>query len=42
MREIFFFKRVIKHWNKMLREVIKSPCLEVFKKHVDIALDNMV
>lgn len=27
--------RVIKHWNGMPREVMKSPSLEVFKEWVD-------
>lgn len=42
MRENFFMKRVIKHWNRILREVINSLCLQVFKNHVDIALDDVV
>ena len=34
--------RVVIHWNKLLREELKSPSLEVFKKRVDVALRDMV
>ena len=42
IRKHFFSKRLAMHWNRLPREVAESQSLEVFKKHVDAALKDMV
>jgi len=42
IRKNVFTERAIKHWNRLPREVVESPSLEVFKRHVDMALRDML
>ncbi|PKU43645.1 hypothetical protein llap_6053 [Limosa lapponica baueri] len=38
----FFTMRVVEHCNKLPREVVEAPSLEIFKVRLDEALGNLV
>ena len=33
---------MLRHWSNLPMEVVESPSPEIFKKHVDVALRNVV
>ncbi|KFV07697.1 hypothetical protein N340_06034, partial [Tauraco erythrolophus] len=42
IRKKFFTQRVVRHWNRLPREVVDAPSLEVFRARLDEALGNLV
>ena len=42
IRKKFFIMRVVKHWNRLPREAVDAPSLEVFKTRLDGALSNLI
>ncbi len=41
MSGIFFSERVVRCWNRLTKETVDAPSLEVFKARLDGALDNL-
>jgi len=42
MRKNFFPLSVVEPWNKMPREVVESPSLEIFKTHLEKVLCSLL
>ncbi|KFR04533.1 hypothetical protein Y956_09993, partial [Nipponia nippon] len=42
IRKTFFTVRVVKHWDRLPREVVDAPSLQTFKARLDGALSNLI
>ncbi|KFV99949.1 hypothetical protein N326_03452, partial [Eurypyga helias] len=42
VRKKFFTERVVRHWNRLPRDVVDAPSLDVFKARLDEPLSNLV
>ncbi|KFQ49571.1 hypothetical protein N333_08459, partial [Nestor notabilis] len=42
IRKKFFTVRVVRHWNRLPKEVVNAPTLEAFKARLDRALGDIV
>jgi len=38
----FFTVRMVKHWNRLPRQAVEAPSLEIFKARSDGALSNLI
>ncbi|KFO60076.1 hypothetical protein N302_10804, partial [Corvus brachyrhynchos] len=41
IRKKFFTVRVVRHWNRLPREAVDAPSIEMFKARLDGALSNL-
>jgi len=41
VRQDFFTQKVVRHWNRLPRDVVAAPSLEVLKARLDEALGSL-
>ncbi|KFV45940.1 hypothetical protein N341_12761, partial [Tyto alba] len=42
VRKRFFVVRVVRHWNRLPREVVDGPSMEMFKARLDGTLSSII
>ncbi|KFZ55724.1 hypothetical protein N321_12252, partial [Antrostomus carolinensis] len=42
IRRKFFTQRIVRHWNRLPREVVDAPSLKAFKARLDGALGSLI
>jgi len=42
MRKNFFSLKMMEHWNRLPREIVESPSLEIFKTRLDDVLCSLL
>ncbi|KFZ50948.1 hypothetical protein N321_07847, partial [Antrostomus carolinensis] len=42
IRRKFFTQRVVRHWNRLPRDVLDAPSLKAFKARLDGALGSLI
>ncbi|KFP11788.1 hypothetical protein Z169_01223, partial [Egretta garzetta] len=42
IRKKFFTRRAVRHWNRLPREAVDAPSLELFKARLDGAVRNLI
>ncbi|KFZ51610.1 hypothetical protein N321_05636, partial [Antrostomus carolinensis] len=42
IRRKLFTQRVVRHWDRLPREVVDAPSLEAFKARLDVALGSLI
>jgi len=42
IRKNILMERAVKCWNRLPGEVVEARCLEIFKRHIDAEISDMV
>mgnify|MGYP001852140921 CR=1 FL=1 len=42
VRQDFFTQKVVRHWNRLPRDVVAAPSLEAFKASLDATMGSLI